>query len=224
MNNAFGAFARPNPGAALPTTLNTYQSFERFPSPNELDVKAEHESPVLQHASTQHSNGSLVSPPDSTSNGVDFLATTDSVAKDAPSPDDSATSPGLGGSAITPASVSRHSSRQPKNVDRFVPETFVAKSGHRQPSDNHAQKQDRRASSSAASALTAVSDTGRRLSSNTSGMVDVARDTKSTIHVKIPADRAGSTDSVAVIDDADERLARELHAQENGLRRRSGRA
>ena len=225
MDNAFGsAFVRPNPGVALPTTVNTYQSFERIPSPSELDVKAEHESPVLQHSSTQLSNGSLVSPPDSTSNGIDFAAAADNVAKDASSPERSAASPELGGNAITPASASRQSSRQPKNVDRFVPETFVAKSSGRRSSESHTQKQERRASSSAASALTTVSDTSRRLSSNTSGMVDAAPVAKSTVEVKSLGDRAGSTDSVAVIDDADERLARELHAQENGLRRRSTRA
>ena len=221
MNNAFGpAFARPSQALDLPASIEVHQDFERFPSPNEPDVKAEQDSPVLHHASTQLSNGSLVSPPDSTGNGPD-------LPKTAPSPDLNNTSPGLGGNIVTPSSASRHSSRQPKNVDRFVPDTFVAKSGNsRRAEDTHAPKQDRRASSSAASALTAVTDGSRRLSSNTSAMIDtfVVPASKSSIEVKAVDDRAGSTDSVAILDDGDERLARELHAQENGLRRRSTRA
>ena len=226
MNNAFvSAFARPPQDLGMPSSLDISPEFENIPSPNEpneLSVKAEHESPMLHHSSTQLSSGSLVSPPDSTGDDVNFTGMSNNTLKPATSPDGSDISPGHKGTDFnTPPSASRHSSRQPKIVDRFVPETFMPK-GH----SGQSTKQERRASSSASSALTAVTDASRRLSSNTSGMVDgfVAPASQISIEVKPLNERAGSTDSVAVIDDADERLARELHAQENGLRRRSTRA
>jgi F-box/leucine-rich repeat protein 10/11 len=209
----------------VPSVKLDARDFERMSSPNEPDVKAERQSPILQHSSTQLSNGSLVSPPDSTSNGLEFPSMANESMQTATSPNSgSATSPDLGEHVITPSSASRHSSRQPKNVDRYVPDSFVAKVNiGRRSEDVQDQMQGRRASSSAASTLTAVTDASRRLSSNTSGPVDAFTAPTSTIEVKTTALRAGSTDSVAVIDDADERLARELHAQWNGSVRRSTR-
>ena len=228
MNNVYGGtFFHPGQKVAPSANLDPRNQFERIPSPNDLDVKAEHESPVLQHSSTQLSNGTLVSPPDSTGDGVDFPDTANEGAQLATSPDGGdSTSPDQGGHIVTPSSASRHSSRQPKSVVRYVPDSFATKaSSSKRSEEGNFQKHERRASSSAASTLTAVTDPSRRPSSNTSAMGDgsVAPMRKSSIEMKIPSARAASTDSVAVIDDADERLARELHAQWNGSVRRSTR-
>lgn len=228
MNNAYGPpLSRPGQVVVSSVNLDARNQFERFPSPIEPGVKAEHESPMLHHSSTQLSSGSLVSPPDSTGSGVDFSSVANDGTRAPTSPEGgSATFLELGAHVITPSSASRHSSRQPKNVDRYVPDSFVTKASIGRPAEEaRVQTHERRASSSAASTLTAVTDTGRRLSSNTSGMVDgfMAPTKKPSMELKTPGVRAGSTDSVAVIDDADERLARELHAQWNGSVRRSTR-
>ena len=228
MNNVYGgAFFHPGQTVLSSVDLDPRHQFERIPSPTELDVKAEHESPVLQHSSTQLSNGTLVSPPDSTGDGVDFPGTVDDSARSATSPEvGNSTSPNHVGHIVTPSSASRHSSRQPKTVARYVPDSFATKtSSGKRSEEDHTQNHERRASSSAASTLTVVTDPSRRPSSNTSAMADgsVAPTSKSSTEMKIPGVRAGSTDSVAVIDDADERLARELHAQWNGSVRRSTR-
>jgi F-box/leucine-rich repeat protein 10/11 len=228
MNNVYGGtFFHPGQKVAPSVNLDPRNQFERIPSPNDLDVKAEHESPMLQHSSTQLSNGTLVSPPDSTGDGVDFPGTANEGAQSATSPDGGdSTSLDHGGHIVTPSSASRHSSRQPKSVVRYVPDSFATKaSSSKRSEEGNFQMHERRASSSAASTLTAVTDPSRRPSSNTSAMGDgsVAPMRKSSIEIKIPSARAASTDSVAVIDDADERLARELHAQWNGSVRRSTR-
>lgn len=225
MNNAYGAQNSRSAQVVVPSAKSDVRTFERMPLPHEPDVKAERESPVLHHSSTQLSNGSLVSPPDSTGNGLEFPSMTNDSMQTTTSPNSGGvTSPDLGEHIITPSSASRHSSRQPKNVDRYVPDSFVTKASIGRPSEDvQTQMQERRASSSAASTLTAVTDASRRLSSNTSGIVDTFAAPTNTIEVKMASVRAGSTDSVAVIDDADERLARELHAQWNGSVRRSTR-
>lgn len=119
------------------------------------------------------------------------------------------------------AQASRHSSRQPKQVDRYVPED------NRSPFKTNAKvgRGERRASSSAVSAHTIISTTkSRRSSSNTSGtthqvgMMGLKRRTSRETSVR-PISR-GSTGQESDMD-ADERLARELQAAENGLRRRT---
>lgn len=228
MNNAYGPpQSRPSQVVASSMSQEARNHFERIPSPSEPDVKAERESPLLQHSSTQLSSGSLVSPPDSTGNGLEFPSMTNDGMQTATSPDSrSAPSPDLGGHIITPSSASRHSSRQPKNIDRYIPDSFVTRASiGRRSEDGRTEIQERRASSSAASTLTAVTDASRRLSSNTSGIMDAftAPTDMSSTEVKTSGVRAGSTDSVAVIDDADERMAWEVHAQWNGSARRSTR-
>lgn len=117
--------------------------------------------------------------------------------------------------------ASRHSSRQPKHIERFVPEN------NKSPSKVHqkAEKNQRRASSSATSAHTIISTTkSRRSSSNTSatthqvGMMAMKRPVSRDTSIR-PVSRGSTVQESET--DADERLARELQAAENGLRRRT---
>lgn len=124
------------------------------------------------------------------------------------------------GAIQSPVSVSRHSSRQSKAVDRYVPDDT-------RPTPKPSRV-DRRASSSVSSGQTAGSSEGksRRSSSHTSA---------TTHHVNAgprtekPSSRAssarpGSSGSGGVSGrdvDPDEAFARALQAQEHGLRRRA---
>ncbi|ETN39333.1 uncharacterized protein HMPREF1541_05556 [Cyphellophora europaea CBS 101466] len=111
----------------------------------------------------------------------------------------------------------RHSSRQPKQVQRFIPEA------HRSPSK--AQPNPARRGSSAVSGHTVINSTkSRRSSSNTSATIfnGLSASTKGQATVEAIA-RPGSKgrESTAESDlDPDEKLARDLHAEEHGLRRR----
>lgn len=112
---------------------------------------------------------------------------------------------------------SRHSSRQPKQVERYNPE----KSSSSFPSGQKADRNHRESSSSEPTLGTSVKS--RRSSSNTSGMTHQV----AALNAKIPssqeaAARPVSRASSAGSDvDADEKFARELQAAENGLRRRA---
>ena len=113
----------------------------------------------------------------------------------------------------------RHSSRQPKQVERYIPEHY------RTPSKPSLDSL-RRGSSAASAHTVPASAKSRRSSSNTSNTVHVA----SSI-IPIPkvlsggeALRAGSRDREDTEESeltADEKLARELQAEEHGLRRRA---
>jgi hypothetical protein len=111
----------------------------------------------------------------------------------------------------------RHSSRQPKQVERFVP------ADHRSPSK--VQQASVRRASSAVSAHTIVNSVkSRRSSSNTSAtlMNGVHISTKNGMPSN-GAERLGSQGRESTADSeltADERMARELQAEEHGLRRR----
>lgn len=111
----------------------------------------------------------------------------------------------------------RHSSRQPKQVERFLPDD------HRSPSKS--QPISARRASSAVSIHTVINSVkSRRSSSNTSATL------LNGVHVaskeQAPLDgltRAGSRGRESTAESeltADEKLARELHAEEHGLRRR----
>jgi hypothetical protein len=119
----------------------------------------------------------------------------------------------------TPAS--RQSSRQPKQVERYTPED---KRSPTKPPPK-AQASDRRASSAASAQTGATSIKSERSSSNTSGTTHQMAGIKASRHSGSreasarPVSR-GSTDGDSDMG-ADERLARELQAAENGLRRRT---
>ncbi|EXJ91308.1 hypothetical protein A1O1_04418 [Capronia coronata CBS 617.96] len=119
-----------------------------------------------------------------------------------------------------PLPPSRHSSRQAKQVERYTPED------KRSPSKAtpKPQRTDRRASSAASAQTMVTSVKSRRSSSNTSGTIHqmaniMARGSPSRENWARPVSR-GSTGGESDVD-ADERFARELHAAENGLRRRT---
>jgi len=122
------------------------------------------------------------------------------------------------GSSATPAS--RHSSRQPKAIERFSPENIKS------PSKVHAKSpvKDRRGSSAASGLTVVMSGKSRRSSSNTSRTTHQFAGIPSRRSVSVeetgrPISR-GSEGGESDLD-ADERFARELQAAENGLRRRT---
>ncbi|KAL2428554.1 JmjC domain-containing histone demethylation protein 1 [Exophiala dermatitidis] len=116
--------------------------------------------------------------------------------------------------------ASRHSSRQPKQVERYTPED------KRSPTKPLPKppRSDRRASSAASAQTMVNSVKSRRSSSNTSGTVhqmagNMVRRSQSGEASARPVSRdstGGESDM-----DADEKFARELQAAENGLRRRT---
>jgi hypothetical protein len=186
-------------------------------------VKPEPTTITMEHISSQTPAASLASPPDSTmaelasspvaSNGMNITTSIESNGEKSETSHED---------FYTPVSASRQSSRQPKLVDRYVPETNqvmlkpTSKPG----------KADRRYSSSGASGETAGgSDKSRRSSSNTSGTTHQMAATLQNggIRSRENSVRPGSRGSTALGSegDGDEQFARELQAQENGLRRRT---
>lgn len=119
---------------------------------------------------------------------------------------------------ITP--VSRQSSRPPKAVDKYIPETFRSPSK----SVSRAVKSEHRDSTSGESDhMIDTFDEIRRSSSNTSGTIHqaVAAVLKRKASRELsgrPVSRGSTIESERDADD--ERMARELQAAENGLRRR----
>ncbi|KAJ9613917.1 JmjC domain-containing histone demethylation protein 1 [Cladophialophora chaetospira] len=124
-----------------------------------------------------------------------------------------------GGFGWTPGS--RQSSRQPKHVERYTPED------KRSPTKMFpkAQATDRRASSAASAQTAVTSIKSERSSSNTSGtthQLEAILASRRSASGEAPARPISRASSAAESDiDADERLARELQAAENGLRRRT---
>ncbi len=124
-----------------------------------------------------------------------------------------------GGYGWTPGS--RQSSRQPKHVERYTPEDKKSPTKP-YPKPNTA---DRRASSAASAQTVVTSIKSERSSSNTSGTthqmagVLASRVVVSGEASARPVSRESTGGESDV--DADERLARELQAAENGLRRRT---
>jgi F-box and leucine-rich repeat protein 10/11 len=119
----------------------------------------------------------------------------------------------------------RHSSRQPKTVDRFVPDA------HRSPSKTRVSVA-RRASSAVSGHTIVATAKSRRSSSNTSttlhngGSTLLSKDLGGSIDASgnhLAQARPGSRGRESTAEselDADEKLARELQAEEHGLRRR----
>jgi F-box and leucine-rich repeat protein 10/11 len=120
----------------------------------------------------------------------------------------------------------RHSSRQPKTVDRFVPEA------HRSPSKPRVSSSARRASSAVSGHTIVAIAKSRRSSSNTSttlhngGSALLSKDADGSTDANgndLIQARPGSRGRESTVEselDADEKLARELQAEEHGLRRR----
>lgn len=111
----------------------------------------------------------------------------------------------------------RHSSRQPKQVERFVPDE------HRSPSKPLAGS-GRRASSAVSGHTIINSVESRRSSSNTSatlmnGIHVPNKESRTMDGVVRPGSRGRESTAESELT-ADEKLARELHAEEHGLRRR----
>lgn len=112
--------------------------------------------------------------------------------------------------------VQRHSSRQPKQVERYVPDA------QHSPTKPPPQppRGERRGSSSASGQTMVNSVKSRRSSSNTSGtthQIAAAMKQASSPGAVRPVSRGSTAESEL---DPDEKLARELQAQEHGLRRR----
>lgn len=123
---------------------------------------------------------------------------------------------GLTPHASTSPVSQRHSSRQPKQVERFVPED------HRSPSKDNPNSARR--ASSAISGNTIISVKSRRSSSNTSTtLMNGIHTTNKEAGPTNAVPHAGSQGRESTAEselDADEKLARELQQEVHGLRRR----
>ena len=109
-------------------------------------------------------------------------------------------------------SLQRHSSRQPKQVERYMPEE------NRSPSNAKSlPKPAHRGSSVGSGRPSPASVKSRRSSSNTSGAIHQMNG----MLMKREEARPRSMSTASSVLDEDERLARELQAQEHGLRRRA---
>jgi hypothetical protein len=111
----------------------------------------------------------------------------------------------------------RHSSRQPKQIERYVPAI------HKSPTKSQPKptRSERRASSAASGQTMVDSVESRRSSSNTSGTTHRMAGTTKEASQEVSGPRASRGSTVESEPDADEKLARELQAEEHGLRRRA---
>jgi hypothetical protein len=193
----------------------------------ELPAKTQPSLMNIPSAASQTPAGSLASPPDSLLQDGDFSPTTMAHGEITKSIETSGGDSEFGGNPLhTPNSASRHSSRQPKQIDRYVPD---AASASQKPALEDA-RYDRRASSSGLSALTSIDSKSRR-SSNVSVRAGEtpATVTGQTIKAETPTSenrrvsRGRSSLGDPDMDEESLKLIRALQQEDLGLRRRGAR-
>ena len=189
----------------------------------EIPSKPQPSLPNMPSGATQTPVGSLASPPDSLLQDVDFSTTTLANGELTKSIETNGGGSESGGNPLhTPSSASRHSSRQPKQVDRYVPEVTPKL---QKPASEDA-RYDRRASSSGLSALTSIDGKSRR-SSNVSvrgetpatvARQNIKAETPTSDHRRISRGRSSIGDPD--MDEESLKLIRALQQEDLGLRRR----
>jgi hypothetical protein len=181
----------------------------------------------MPSAASQTPAGSLASPPDSLLQDADFSPTAMANGELTKSIETNGGGSEFGGNPLhTPNSASRHSSRQPKQIDRYVPD---AASTSQMPASEDA-RYDRRASSSGISALTSIDGNSRR-SSNVSARAGETPATMLAQNIKAetPASqdrrvsRGRSSFGDPDMDEESLKLIRALQQEDLGLRRRGAR-
>jgi hypothetical protein len=181
----------------------------------------------MPSAASQTPAGSLASPPDSIVQETDFSPTAIAHGKLAKSIETNEGGPEFGGNLLhTPSSASRHSSRQPKQVDLYVPD---ATSTTQKPSAQDA-RYDRRSSSSELSALTSLDGKSRR-SSNVSVSAGETPATLAGQNIKAETptsqnrrvSRGRSSFGDLDMDEESLKLIRAIQQEDLGLRRRGAR-
>lgn len=192
---------------------------------------------TMPSASSQTPAGSLASPPDSLLHDPGFSPTgIASVELNKSVETNGGGSESSGNPLHTPNSASRHSSRQPIQIGRYVPDAVTGSEKptaddvkHEKPVSEDT-KYARRASSSGASALTSLDGKSRRSSnvSIRSGRMSTAPMSQ-TIKAESPAtqsrrvSRARSSFGAPEMDEESLKLIRALQQEDLGLRRRGGR-
>ena len=183
--------------------------------------------PVPLTANTsQTPAASLASPPDSLSNDADYPSATAEHTEPAKSIEVTAEplEPTLN-TMHTPNSASRHSSRQPKQVNRYVPETSLTTIKQSQKPIRY----DRRASSSSTSALTSIGIVSRRSSPQahvedvTLAPTEPEKGASPSSHSR-PIFRGRTSFEEVEADEESLKLIRALQEEEFGLRRRGMKA
>lgn len=190
--------------------------------------KAQSSLMTMPNSSGQAPAGSLASPPDSLLHDPGFSPTAMASVELTKSIEINGEGSESSGNPLhTPKSSSRYSSRQPKQVDRYVPD--IANTLHELAPDNATY--DRRASSSAASALTSLDGKSRRSSnvSVRSGPIPEASTTPA-FKAESPASqsrgmsRGRSSFGDPEMDEESLKLIKALQQEDLGLRRRGGKA
>ena len=200
------------------------------PAPAGAPSNTQPSSVNLPSGASQTPAGSLASPPDSLLQDADFSPRVMANGVLTKSIETNGGGSEFGGNTLhTPSSASRHSSRQPKQIDRYVPDAASASQASQRPASED-RGYDRRASSSGLSALTSIDGQSRR-SSNVSVP---ARDTPATMvgqNIKAETPTSGnrrvSRGRTSLgdpnMDEESLKLIRALQQEDLGLRRRGAR-
>jgi hypothetical protein len=230
--NAGNEHRQPSPNAQdadITVTQGNFNDENQPPDMPQVETSSKSQPSLVNmpSAASQTPAGSLASPPDSIAQETDFSPTAIPHGKLAKSIETNGGGSEFGGNLLhTPSSASRHSSRQPKQIDLFVPD---ATSTTQKPSPQDA-RYDRRASSSELSALTSIDGKSRR-SSNVS--VDAGETPATVAGQNIKAEtptsqnrrvsRGRSSFGDLDMDEESLKLIRAIQQEDLGLRRRGAR-
>ena len=194
----------------------------------EIPFKPEPSLVKMPSAASQTPAGSLASPPDSLFQDADFSPTAMTNGELTKSIETYGGGSDFGGNPLhTPSSDSRHSSRQPKQIDRYVPN---AASTSQKPATEDAGY-SRRASSSGISALTSIDGKSRRSSDvsvragETPATVigqNIKAETPTSENRRVSRGRSSFGDPD--MDEESLKLIRALQQEDLGLRRRGARS
>ena len=215
----------PNPTSAQ-GNLNEGNQLPEMPQA-EIPSKQQPSLVNMSSAASQTPARSLASPPDSLLQDADFSPTAIANGELTKSIETNGGGSELGANPLhTPSSESRHSSRQPKQIDRYVPDVTSTSQKPSLADDRY----DRRASSSGLSALTSIDGMSRR-SSNVSARAgetpatvlaqNIKAETPSSQSRRVSRGRSsfGNPD----MDEESLKLIRALQQEDLGLRRRGAR-
>ena len=192
----------------------------------EISPKPQTSLANMPSGASQKPAGSLASPPDSLLQDAGFSPIATANVEITRSIETNGGGSESGGNPLhTPSSASRHSSRQPKQIGRYVPD--VASTWQKPSSE--AARYDSRASSSGLSALTSIDGKSRRSSNvsvrgETPGAVigqNIKAETPNSENRRVSRGRSSIGDPR--MDEESMKLIRALQQEDLGLRRRGAR-
>jgi F-box/leucine-rich repeat protein 10/11 len=211
------------------TIQSNFEDGKELPDPAQAESPSKVQPSLVNVPSGagQTPAGSLASPPDSLLQDADFSPTVMANGELTKSIEADGGGSEFGGNPLrTPSSASRHSSRQPKQIDRYVPD---ASSASQRPASED-RRYDRRASSSGLSALTSIDGNSRRSSDvsvpagDTPATVvgqNIKAETPTSDNRRVSRGRSSLGDPN--MDEESLKLIRTLQQEDLGLRRRGAR-